>query len=67
MLGRKMLAKNSVNAAESVEGFREIRGGARRRLLLASFREDALRCGRDRAEGGSATTSVRGGQVGLMN
>lgn len=40
------------------------------RLLLASFREDALRCGRDRldrAEGGSATTSVRGGLVGLMN
>jgi hypothetical protein len=45
MLGRKMLAKNSVYAAEKVEGFREIRGGARRRLLLASFRKDACAVG----------------------
>lgn len=28
MLGRKMLAKNRVNAAASVEGLHEIRGGA---------------------------------------
>ena len=30
MLGRKKLAKNRVNAAASVEGFHEIRGGASR-------------------------------------